>query len=123
VVVWGEMFFGLELHRHLPGFLIMTVVTAVASSCFGLLLAAMARSRMQLVALSNLLILAMSALGGSMVPRYLLSETVQKMGLVTINAWATDGVIEGFCRDEPVTHLWPQALVLLAASALLFAGA
>src|SRR5262249_11576330 len=56
--VWGEMFFGLELHRHLPGFLIMTVVTAVASSCFGLLLAAMARSRMQLVALSNLLILA-----------------------------------------------------------------
>jgi ABC-2 type transport system permease protein len=87
---WGELFFGLELHSHVPGFLIMTFVTAVACSCFGLVLAALSRSRMQLVALSNLLILAMSALGGSMVPRYLLSETVQKFGLVTLNAWAID---------------------------------
>jgi linearmycin/streptolysin S transport system permease protein len=121
--VWGEIFFGLELHRHLPGFFIMTAVTAVASSCFGLLLAAIARSRMQLVALSNLLILAMSALGGSMVPRYLLSETVQKLGLVTLNAWAIDGFMKVFWRDEPVTHLWPQVAVLLLASVLLFAGA
>ena len=119
--VWGEIFFGLELHRHLPGFLIMTVATAVASSCFGLVLAALARSRMQLVALSNLLILAMSALGGSMVPRYLLSETVQKLGLVTLNAWAIDGFMKVFWREEPVTHLWPQVLVLFAAAALLFA--
>ncbi len=121
--VWGEIFFGLELHRHVPGFLVMTVATAVASSCFGLVLAAIARSRMQLVALSNLLILAMSALGGSMVPRYLLSETVQKLGLVTLNAWAIDGFMKVFWRDEPVTHLWPQVAVLLTASVLLFAAA
>lgn len=121
--VWGEIFFGLELHRHIAGFFIMTTVTAVASSCFGLLLAALSRSRMQLVALSNLLILAMSALGGSMVPRYLLSETVQKLGLVTLNAWAIDGFMKVFWRDEPVTHLWPQVAVLLLASVLLFAGA
>ena len=121
--VWGELFFGLELHRHLPGFFLMTAVTAVASSCFGLLLAAIARSRMQLVALSNLLILAMSALGGSMVPRYLLSDTVQKLGLVTINAWAIDGFMKVFWRDEPLSHLWPQVAVLLLAAVLLFAGA
>ena len=121
--VWGEIFFGLELHRHLPGFFIMTIVTAVASSCFGLLLAAMSRSRIQLVALSNLLILAMSALGGSMIPRYLLSDTVQKLGLVTLNAWAIDGFMKIFWRDEPVWSLWPQVFVLVVASALLFAGA
>jgi ABC-2 type transport system permease protein len=78
---------------------------------------------MQLVALSNLLILAMSALGGSMVPRYLLSDTVQKLGLVTVNAWAIDGFLKVFWRDEPVTQLWPQVLALLAGSALLFAAA
>lgn len=121
--VWGELFFGLELHSHVPGFLIMTVVTAVACSCFGLVLAALSRSRMQLVALSNLLILAMSALGGSMVPRYLLSETVQKFGLVTLNAWAIDGFMKVFWREEPIVNLWPQVAVLLAASILLFATA
>ncbi|HEV8610495.1 MAG TPA: ABC transporter permease, partial [Thermoanaerobaculia bacterium] len=26
--VWGELFFGLELHQHMPGFFIMTLVTA-----------------------------------------------------------------------------------------------
>jgi ABC-2 type transport system permease protein len=119
--VWGEMFFGLELHRHIPGFLVMSVVTALASSSFGLVLAAISRSRMQLVALSNLSILVMSALGGSMVPRYLLSEKVQKLGLVTLNAWAIDGFVKVFWRDEPLVNLWPQAGVLLAASAVLFA--
>ena len=121
--VWGEMFFGLELHRHVPGFLVMSVVTALAASCFGLLLAAVSRTRMQLVAISNLSILVMSALGGSMVPRYLLSEKVQKLGLITLNAWAIDGFVKVFWRDEPLVNLWPQAAVLLAAAAALFAFA
>jgi ABC-2 type transport system permease protein len=119
--VWGELFFGLELHRHIPGFLIMSVVTALAASSFGLVLAAISRSRMQLVALSNLSILVMSALGGSMVPRYLLSEKVQKLGLITLNAWAIDGFVKVFWREEPLINLWPQVGVLLAASAVLFA--
>jgi ABC-2 type transport system permease protein len=117
---WGELFFGLELHRHVPGFLVMAVVTALAASAFGLVLAALSRTRMQLVALSNLLILVMSALGGSMFPRYLLSESVQKVGLVTLNAWAIDGFMKVFWRDEPVTALAPQVAFLVGAAAVLF---
>ena len=119
--VWGEIFFGLELHRHVPGFIVMAVVTALASSAFGLVLAAIARTRMQLVALSNLLILVMSALGGSMFPRYLLSETVQKIGLVTLNAWAIDGFMKVFWRDEPLSALAPQVAFLVGAALVLFA--
>ena len=118
--VWGEIFFGLELHRHMPGFLVMAVVTALAASAFGLVLAAVARTRMQLVALSNLVILVMSALGGSMFPRYLLSEKVQKIGLVTLNAWAIDGFMKVFWRDAPLRALAPQVGVLLAAAGILF---
>jgi ABC-2 type transport system permease protein len=118
--VWGELFFGLELHTHLPGFVVMAVVTALAASAFGLVLAAMSRTRMQLVALSNLLILVMSALGGSMFPRYLLSESVQKIGLVTLNAWAIDGFMKVFWREEPLPALAPQVAFLLASSLLLF---
>jgi len=119
--VWGEIFFGLELHRHVPGFLVMAVVTALAASAFGLVLAALSRTRMQLVALSNMVILVMSALGGSMYPRFLMSEGIQKVGLVTLNAWAIDGFMKVFWRDEPLTALWPQVLFLAAAAALLFA--
>jgi ABC-2 type transport system permease protein len=118
---WGQIFFGVELVQHLPGFLVMSVATAVACSCFGLVLAAASKTRMQLVALSNLLILVMSALGGSMVPRYLLSEKIQRLGLVTLNAWAIDGFLKVFWREEPIWRLWPQVAVLLGAAVALFA--
>ena len=119
--VWGALLFGLELTSHLPGFFIMTLVTAVSVSCFGLVLASLCRTRMQLVALSNLTILLMSAVGGSMFPRFLMSENIQKVGLLTLNAWALDGFLKVFWRDEPLGNLWPQVAVLLGASILLFA--
>lgn len=56
-----------------------------------------------------------------MFPRYLLSEIVQKAGLVTLNAWAIDGYMKVFWREEPISALWPQVLFLLAAAAVLFA--
>ena len=118
--LWGELFFGVELHRHMAGFLVMAVVTALAASAFGLVLAALSRTRMQLVALSNLLILVMSALGGSMFPRYLLSEGVQKFGLITLNAWAIDGFMKVFWRDAPITALAPQVAFLVGAAVVLF---
>jgi len=63
-------------------------------------------------------ILAMSAVGGSMFPRFLMTETMQKMGLVTFNAWALDGYIKVFWRDAPIVDLWPQVLVLTALCAV-----
>jgi ABC-2 type transport system permease protein len=86
-----------------------------------MLLASMCHSRGQLGAVSTLLILMMSSLGGSMFPRFLMPESVQKAGLFTINAWAIDGFTKVFWRDLPVTALWPQVSVLLAVGIVLFA--
>ncbi len=110
--VWGALVFDLELWNHIPGFLLMTLATAICCSAFGLMLASVCRSRMQLVALSNLSILLMSALGGSMFPRFLMPEKLQKIGLVTLNAWAIDGFQKIFWRGEPLWSIWPQLLVL-----------
>ncbi|HTR02485.1 MAG TPA: ABC transporter permease [Thermoanaerobaculia bacterium] len=118
--VWGAVLFGLELWNHIPGFLIMTVATALAASAFGLMLASVCRSRMQLVALSNLSILLMSALGGSLFPRFLMSERLQKIGLITLNAWALDGFQKIFWRDEPVWAIWPQVTVLVGLGVAFF---
>jgi ABC-2 type transport system permease protein len=118
--VWGALLFGIDLAHHVPGFLIMTIATAIASSTFGLMLASVCHSRMQLVALSNLSILVMSALGGSLFPRFLMPEKMQKFGLVTINAWALDGFQKVFWRDEPIWSLWPQVLVLTGLGFVFF---
>lgn len=109
---WGQIAFGLPLSSHLPGFAVMTLITAGAAAGLGLVLATLARSRAQLSGFSTILILTMSALGGSMFPRFLMSETMQKVGLVTFNAWAIDGYLKVFWRDAPLWQLWPQVLVL-----------
>ena len=117
---WGALVFGVDLAGHLPGFVVMTIATAIASSTFGLMLASISRSRMQLVAISNLAILLMSALGGSMYPRFLMPEKMQKIGLLTLNAWAIDGFQKIFWRDEPVSAVWPQVAVLVGVGVVFF---
>jgi ABC-2 type transport system permease protein len=111
--LWGRVAFGLPLFSHLPGFFVMTFVTAGAAAALGLVLATLARSRAQLSGFSTLLILTMSALGGSMFPRFLMSETMQKMGLLTFNGWALDGYLKVFWRNAAVWELWPQVAVLI----------
>ena len=86
----------------------MTVFTAAAAAALGLVLATLARTRAQLSGFSTILILTMSALGGSMFPRFLMSETMQKVGLLTFNAWALDGYLKVFWRNAPLWQLWPQ---------------
>ena len=118
--LWGRVAFGLPLFSHLPGFVVMTIVTAAAAAALGLVLASLARSRAQLSGFSTLLILTMSALGGSMFPRFLMTEGMQRIGLVTFNAWALDGYLKVFWRNAPVWDLWPQVLVLSALGVAFF---
>jgi ABC-2 type transport system permease protein len=118
--VWGWAVFKLDFWSHIAGFVVMGTCTAVAVASFGMLLASACRTRAQLGALSTLVILIMSAIGGSMFPRFLMPEAMQKAGLLTINAWAIDGFTKVFWRDEPVSHLWPQVLVLAGIAVGLF---
>ena len=121
--VWAQLVFNVDLIGHLDGFLMMTVVTALAASAFGLFLATLCKSRGQLNGLSVILILTMSALGGSMVPRYLMSDELQQYGLWTFNAWALDGYTKVFWRELPVDALAPQLGVLLMSGVVFLLAA
>lgn len=116
--VWGWAVFGLELWtpQHLAGFLLMTSVSAAAAAAFGLFLASLCRTRVQLNGVSAVVILVMSALGGSMFPRYLMPEGLKKLGLLTFNAWALDGYQKVFWYETGLADLRPQVLLLSAVT-------
>ena len=118
--LWGWAVFKLDFFSHLPGFVVMGLCTAFAVAAFGMLLASACQTRAQLGALSTLVILIMSSVGGSMFPRFLMPESMQEAGLLTINAWAIDGFTKVFWRDLPVTELWPQVGVLVGIGVVLF---
>jgi ABC-2 type transport system permease protein len=114
--VWGAVAFGINLWtpQHLEGFAVMTIATAAAAGGFGLVFATACRTRAQLHGISTIVILIMSAVGGSMFPRFLMQEWMRKIGLVTFNAWALDGFQKVFWYEKTVPELWPQVLVLVS---------
>ena len=119
--LWGALAFDVDLFtpRHLAGFGLMTLATASAAASFGIFLATLCRTRSQLDGVGTITILIMSALGGSMFPRFLMPAWMKQVGLLTFNAWAVDGYQKVFWYEQEPLALWPQLGVLAGVTMLL----
>lgn len=116
---WAEIVFRIQLLKHLPGFCVMTFSTAAATASFAMLLATICKSRAQLNAVSVVMILSMSAVGGSMIPRFAMSDRMKDIGRWTFNAWALDGYQKVFWFQSPLSSLQTEVTVLLGSSLVL----
>jgi len=116
---WAEIVFRIQLLNHLPGFCVMTFSTAAATASFAMLLATICKSRAQLNAVSVVMILSMSAVGGSMIPRFAMSDRMKDIGRWTFNAWALDGYQKVFWFQSPLSSLQTEVTVLLGSSLVL----
>jgi len=121
---WGAAVFGLDLWsiKTLAGFFLVAIPTAAAAAAFGILLATLCQSRAQLGGISTIVILVMSALGGSMVPRFVMPDFMDTLSKFTFNGWALDGFLKVFWYNDPDSSLFdslvdlaPQVSVLSAA--------
>ncbi len=120
---WGQFVFHIDLTGHLAGFFAMTCCTSAACASFALFLAALCRSRQQLHGVSVTLVLTMSAVGGSMVPRYVMSESMKQLGKFTFNGWALDGFQKIFWYDLPLSAIRAEIGVLVAITLMLGSAA
>jgi len=122
---WAVAVFGLRVDAPsiFGGLSVMIGVTAAVAASFGLLLAEMCTTRAQLTAAANTLVLIMSALGGSMVPRFLMPPALVDAGYATVNAWAVDGFRKVLWYGQPPSELTRELTVLLGAAAMMFACA
>jgi ABC-2 type transport system permease protein len=121
--LWAWIIFDLPLFdpHHLTGFIVMSTFTAVAAAAFGMLLATICRSHAQLSGMSTVIILIMSALGGSMVPRVVAPDVFDITSIFTFNGWALDGYLRVFWYAQPDESI-PSLLVGLAGPLAMLAG-
>jgi ABC-2 type transport system permease protein len=112
IYVVGWAVFGIDLWSNLLPWAATTLAAAVAAAGLALAFVTLCRSKQQAQSLGQMLILVVSAVGGSMVPRYLMPGYVQSLGWATPNTWALDAYSSIFARaDGLIALLLPWAVL------------
>lgn len=130
--IWGELVFGRQMDlftpHHITGLIVMAAFTAMAAAAFGIVIASLCRTRGQLDGMSTIVILIMSAVGGSMVPRMFMPDFMKTVGKFTFNGQALDGFLAVFWESNPTDSLAdlfrdlaPQLFIMGLMTAILFA--
>jgi ABC-2 type transport system permease protein len=118
MLVFASFMFKLDLTRNVPGLIVILLSSAFACAAFGVLLASIARTRDQLQMLATLVVLVMSAIGGSMIPVFIMPEWMQKLSVFSINYWSIQGFYDIFWRNRPMVDILMKAGVLTAIGAV-----
>jgi len=111
----------LEWGAHPEGLVIISICASITANALGLLLAALAKSEQQLGGLSTLLVLTLAAIGGVMVPRFVMPEFMQTLGVISPHAWALNAYQDILMRGYGIAEILPECAVLLAMAVAMFA--
>jgi ABC-2 type transport system permease protein len=116
----AQLVYAVPVAQHLPLWLATTVATAICSGGLALGMVAVCRTREQAQMLSTFVILILAAIGGSMVPRFLMPPWLQTLGWLTPHAWVIDAYQGLLWRDEGPQGLYKAWSVMLAIGGLGF---
>ena len=112
--VFSWLVFGLPIFKDITSLVLMIIATAFAVSSFGIFLVSIAKSRQQLQGYSTIIIMLMSAIGGSMIPLFVMPEIMQQIAVISVNYWGIQGFYDIFWRSLPLAEILPKMGVLLA---------
>jgi ABC-2 type transport system permease protein len=116
VIAWAVH--GVDLPGHLWPWAVTTAAASLAAAGMAMVIATAFSTKRQAQTFANVAILILSALGGSMVPRFFMPELLQDVGWLTPNTWALEAYTAIFWRDEPASTLLLPWAVLVAAGLL-----
>ena len=108
----AQIFYGVPVQSHFLSWLITSLSAAICAGGLALGVVALSRTREQAQMFSTFLILVLAAVGGSMVPRFLMPPWLQTLGWFTPHAWAIEAYHSILWRDAPLASLYPAWGVL-----------
>lgn len=115
----GVIFFDLRL-GNLPALILLSLALAAAANGLGLLVATIGKTEAQVNGLSVMLAITLSALGGMMVPAFVMPGFMRNLAQFTPHAWALSGYHDVIIRGMGLWDVIAEAGVLLGFSGAFF---
>lgn len=97
-------------------FLLVSIITAIAATSFGIFIGTAARTYEQASALAPLLIVLAAAIGGIMFPTYLMPSSLQVWSHLSPLNWAQTAFIQVLVRENSLSAIVPSLCNLLMFS-------
>lgn len=102
----------LNLGDSVLGLAIMSSALSVAALGYAMLIAVVSRTTEQATTLGGAGNIILAALGGIMVPAFVMPDFMQTITVISPMSWGLQGFLDVFLRGGGVTHIWPEALSL-----------
>ncbi len=114
----------LTLGNSAAGLALMALAVSFAAVSYALLIANIVSTVEQATILTGVSNLLLAAVGGVMVPRFVMPLAMQKIAAVSPMAWGLEGFLDIFLRDGRLSTVASKALLLFGfgAASLFFAG-
>ena len=110
----------LGLGAHPEGLVLISLAASLTATGLGLMLSALAKTAEQIGGLGSLLVITMAALGGVMVPRFVMPNFMQALGLITPHAWALMAYQDILMRGYSLAQILPECAALMGFAAVFF---
>jgi ABC-2 type transport system permease protein len=115
----AHLLFGMAFGDPLA-LIVISLAMSAAATGLGIMVAALGKTDTQVGGLSSLLTLTLSALGGCLMPTFIMPEFLQKLSRFIPHAWAMQGFQDVLVRGYGVSGILPEAGVLMAFAAAFF---
>lgn len=108
----------LTLGHSLAGLVLMSACLSLAALGYGILIAVVARTTDQATTLGGVGNILLAALGGVMVPRFVMPDAMQKIAGFSPMSWGLEGFLDIFLRNGSMADVLPEAGSLFAFGAI-----
>ncbi|RVJ83434.1 ABC-2 type transport system permease protein [Sinorhizobium medicae] len=114
IFIVAQLVYEVDVIKRLDLWLLITVAAALGASGLALAVATACTTKQQAQTVSTFVVLICSAIGGSMVPRFMMPEFLQAIGRFTPNTWAIEAYYGVFWRHETLSDVIPEIVSLVA---------
>jgi ABC-2 type transport system permease protein len=116
IFITAWLVYDVDLPAHIGLWSFVTLFAALCAAGLALMVAALCRTPAQARNMANILVIVLSVVGGSMVPRFFMPPWLRDAGWVTPNTWVLEAYSSLFWRNEGLQQLlFPCGLLLALA--------